>query len=834
MTMENNSADMRTWEFINNYRELIGLLSSAFQGRNRRGEEEIALLFASLLFLRKHDLLRIIKAECYVESKDYCIVCLDDSQYSIQQPIVLCCDRGFLEQITDDGFRNLLKKTLDLFGEVNEPLFIVDFVDILNKQEFKDGDLLVLLDRYLEELDYMNAEIFCQPKELTTIVTSLVNKDVYSVFDPFGGLMNFATSMPDKHFVAYEINVKTRELALFRLALAGMVGQTDLHENSAEYWTEDKFDAIVTFPPFGYRMDIRDNFLGFHYDADQIVLSRFGQTTYANGQLIIVVSLSTLFKETTTIRTCRENIVKNNWLDAVVVLPSGIYRSTQTASAIVVLKKNRKAGEAIRFVDASHCAHREGVRNVIDVDEVMGLISKPDCEHSIEVTIEDVLKQGSSWHVGWYLYQRNANYRIGYKQVPFGDVLASSPSINHFDETSGRLVTSEALSLSSLIRFEFKPEDFVVSNDLRNARKIINPVLLISQTSITFPLYCEASENNPIFVKPNIGAYEICADGIDVGYLCVELFHRMAGLNQYAPLYSNRKLFEKIILAFPSVAEQLSLFEDMQKTSIDAERRRLGLEDEIEGYKKQFRARKHAISQNLSAFSALWNTLYRFKNKNGGQLGDTDVVSVTYNKTVADIFDSLNERLNVILMQVEHIADDEPDWGEPEEIEPDAFIEEFIKTHSDIRFSYVHEGFDEQEYQKALEEMEIEYWSKIVFPKKALVRIFENIVSNAVEHGFTEPDRNDYKILISQQFEDIDRWTIRISNNGKAISESFVPSKAFEYGYTTQSSNGHTGLGSYQVDELMKRYGGEVELISTPNEFYTVTYVLTFKKLNIE
>ena len=32
----------------------------------------------------------------------------------------------------------------------------------------------------------------------------------------------------------------------------------------------------------------------------------------------------------------------------------------------------------------------------------------------------------------------------------------------------------------------------------------------------------------------------------------------------------------------------------------------------------------------------------------------------------------------------------------------------------------------------------------------------------------------------------------------------------------------------------MKRYGGEVELISTPNEFYTVTYVLTFKKLNIE
>ena len=207
---------------------------------------------------------------------------------------------------------------------------------------------------------------------------------------------------------------------------------------------------------------------------------------------------------------------------------------------------------------------------------------------------------------------------------------------------------------------------------------------------------------------------------------------------------------------------------------------------------------------------------------------------MTYNKTVADIFDSLNERLSVILMQVEHIADDEPDWGEPEEIEPDAFIEEFIKTHSDIRFSYIHEGFDEEEYQRTLEEVEIDCWAKIVFPKKAVVRIFENIVSNAVEHGFTEQNRDDYKILISQQFEDIDRWTIRISNNGKAIPESFIASKAFEYGYTTQSSNGHTGLGAYQVEELMKRYGGEVEFVSTPNEIYTVTYVLTFTKLNIE
>lgn len=828
---------MLEWNFNDNYRELMGLIPSAFQARKSKREEEIVMLVATLFYLRKNNSLRVVKTTDVQGDKDHVIICLDDALYNRRMDYCLCCDEGVLVRINDSDFRELLLRSLDAFREASEPGYVLEFVDALNRQKFEDGELLALLDRNVDELFYLSKEAISQPREISQIVSCLVDKKAERIFDPFGGLMDFAIAMPDKHFVGYEINETTRNLALFRMALAGVDGHAVLYHNTAENWTEDIFDAIVTFPPLAYKLEMRDRLLGVKTDSDLAVLSRFEKTTNLHGQLVMVTSLSTLFREASGLKECRESFTKNNWLDTIIVLPGNILKTTQTVTAILVLKKNRKQNGRIRFVDASRCViQKNGRNNIVDVEKVLGLIEQTDKECSIDVTTEDILMQDSSWLVGWYLYLQNMDFREGYEVRSFSDVLAVAPSTGRFNERVGHVVSTDSFVRSSLIRFDFNPNEFVMLDDLRNARKITEPVLLVHLGVASFPIYCNASEDNPLFVKNLvIGAYTIKRSDVNIGYLCVELFHRSMVLNRYISLFSNRRFFELIQLSFPSLSEQEYLYEDMKRTSQEAKIKELGLQDVIEDYKKQFRVRKHAVLQNLSAFSALWNTLYRFKTKNGGRLADADIVSVSSNRTVEDLFEALNERLNVILLQADHIADDEPDWGEPEEIEPDAFIEEFIKTHDDIRFDFIHEGYDEQEYQVQTDEIETDYWAKIVFPPKALTRIFENIISNAIAHGFTDVEKNDkrYKIVISQEFVDIDCWTISIANNGKVIPESFNLQKTFDYGYTTKASEGHSGLGAYQINELMRRFGGDVKVVSTPNELFTVTYVLTFRRTNI-
>ena len=48
-----------------------------------------------------------------------------------------------------------------------------------------------------------------------------------------------------------------------------------------------------------------------------------------------------------------------------------------------------------------------------------------------------------------------------------------------------------------------------------------------------------------------------------------------------------------------------------------------------------------------------------------------------------------------------------------------------------------------------------------------------------------------------------------------------------EYGYSSAlNQKGHGGIGGGEIAEIMRKYGGEVKILSTPEKNFTVTYVL--------
>ena len=191
---------------------------------------------------------------------------------------------------------------------------------------------------------------------------------------------------------------------------------------------------------------------------------------------------------------------------------------------------------------------------------------------------------------------------------------------------------------------------------------------------------------------------------------------------------------------------------------------------------------------------------------------------------------------------LEHIADVEFSFGDPEWIEPESFIGDYISKNEKgwITFNPIITWVEGN--NKAKDDIidpstgmilfrKGETFSQFLFPKAALEKILDNIVSNAQSHGF-DKSRNDYHIKFSWYAEN-KTVKLLIENNGSPIPDDRDPASLLEYGVSTAlHSDGHNGIGCNEIDDIMQRYDGKVDIISSPQEEYTVKYLLTFYRSN--
>lgn len=109
----------------------------------------------------------------------------------------------------------------------------------------------------------------------------------------------------------------------------------------------------------------------------------------------------------------------------------------------------------------------------------------------------------------------------------------------------------------------------------------------------------------------------------------------------------------------------------------------------------------------------------------------------------------------------------------------------------------------------------------------------DNIVSNAISHGFKDESRNDYQLRFSWETDGI-ALKICVENNGAPIPADRSTSSLLEYGVSTSlNSNGHHGIGCNEIDGIMRKYDGKIELVSSPDDEFRVKYILTFNRTNI-
>jgi signal transduction histidine kinase len=240
----------------------------------------------------------------------------------------------------------------------------------------------------------------------------------------------------------------------------------------------------------------------------------------------------------------------------------------------------------------------------------------------------------------------------------------------------------------------------------------------------------------------------------------------------------------------------------------------------------------------------MFNALNNYRNLHNGIISDNELISRVKGTTVKKAFEFIDKNIKDMMPALEHIADVEYSFNKPEWIDPEQFVEEYITKKGNGWLNFKSTITWEKGHNQAKDDLKDPETDQLIlkkgdavnmllFPTDALERVLNNIVSNAQAHGFTDSSRKDYELRFSWHTDGI-ALIVEIENNGTAIPSDRDTASLLEYGVSSAlHQNGHNGIGCNEIDDIMRRYDGRVEIVSSPENEFTVKYVLIFNRSNI-
>lgn len=372
------------------------------------------------------------------------------------------------------------------------------------------------------------------------------------------------------------------------------------------------------------------------------------------------------------------------------------------------------------------------------------------------------------------------------------------------------------------------------------------PCVLLSSSTEDFRVgyVTEAPDGGFAYMK---ACCMVPQDGIDVRYIAALLFEPSVKeqilticeghtINLALPL-----VMDKIIVPNHDEKERLAFLAEANYDALLFSQEEL--KQEAEYYKKSVRMRKHALTQSLSSIEAMFYALNEFRIRQKGKMVNEDVISRVKGTTVREAFEFISKNLEDMMPALEHIAAVDYSFNKPEWIDPEIFIEDYIKRNENGWLNFKPIMMWEKGHNQATEDIREPFSGEIVlskgnsiyqflFSKDALERVFKNIISNAQAHGFDKKTRIDYQLRFSWHMDGI-ALIVEIDNNGSPIPNDRDTASLLEYGVSTAlHHDGHNGIGCNEIVDIMQKYDGKVQIVSSPENEFSVKYILTFNRSN--
>ena len=321
-----------------------------------------------------------------------------------------------LEAIGDLSLGEFADNTIDAFGDAYE----------------------YLMTMYASSAGKSGGEFFTpqEVSELLARITLVGKTEVNKVYDPACGsgalLLQFAKVLGKENvrqgFFGQEINLTTYNLARINMFLHDVNYEkfSLAHGDTLtdpEHWDDEPFDAIVSNPPYSIKWEgdanplmINDprfspaGVLAPKSKADMAFTMHILSWLAVNGTAAIVEFPGVLYRSGAE-QKIRKYLVDNNFVDAVIQLPSDLFFGTGIATCILVLKKSKK-DNSVLFVDASAEFARQGNKNKLTPENRHNILdaftTRDDTEYSAKlVANEDLAANDYNLSVSAYVQKED-------------------------------------------------------------------------------------------------------------------------------------------------------------------------------------------------------------------------------------------------------------------------------------------------------------------------------------------------------------------------------------------------------------------------------------------
>lgn len=691
------------------------------------------------------------------------------------------------------------------------------------------------------------------PTEVNLIISKLLDihesNDNISIYDPTCGIGNSFVSIAENYnnnisFFGQEIIYELVSIAKMNLIIHGIesfeILEGDVLNNPKFLDCNNqlkKFDYVVSNPPFGVKNWNRNNELDLfnrwnsytgipsNNNADFAFILHVLESLKHGGKAVVIIPHGVLFRGGTD-SNIRKYLIDSGYLKGIIGLPSKLYFGTGIPSCMMVLEKSEfENNEGLFLIDASSEFVKDNFTNKLTADGVNKIIEIWSnqiqvSEFSRFISKEEIVENDYNLNIPRYLSNTD-DFQIpeDSKLVELNDLLVSVPKIRT-ENDFGRVVRISDLSDNTFL-YQISLDSLTKIDVNRTFYKIVKPALLLSKRFNKLkPSFCDASVDNPVFISPDIEAFCISNDRIDLSYLILQL--NTDYVAKQAESFSvgstmpslSRQDFFKIKIIVPdlstqeSIIRQKALAEGAKIQSDKSKIEAFQLQNTIDALLKErmndFQWKLHDIRNgellNLKgqvvALEMYADANPKFFNHIIDEESNTTMIS-----SIKEIYSSV-QKLAVILSDLYDTSDN---VSVKEDIDILVFLNDFCEQQLGNNGNLFEIDYSD------IEKIKIDFDIidlVISVNKNDLNRIFTNIFENAVRHGgFGESNQsNNIKIELSLDPKK-EIISIAVLNNGK-------PSKISELDYFADGgkagSSSNSGKGGHIIKVLTERNNGKV------------------------
>lgn len=667
-----------------------------------------------------------------------------------------------------------------------------------------------------------------EPTEIAQLIAYIAKYiGIESAYDPFAGLVSFATSPEFKgiSFEGSELSMVAADIANLRLALNGQP-MTIERMDSFRNWNHISFtESLITVPPYGMSLNDYDFYMSSSRKrSEDFILDEIIERS--DIRKAIVVFPLHRFASSYESEASRKYLVETGMLEMVISLPSGSLFGTNIPTAIVVINKDRSEdeGDSVTFISLLDCLTSDNRgKSRLNLEKAKHVISTKEGKYAITVRWSEILEHHySELNPGEYLLdntlpERKNNIFVYSLTLLIGENKSLIPSLGNKMTVIGLKDLEDEYSF---LKEGVKPTTVISSRYY----EITEPTILIGLGSSRFKVGIAYPKDGPLYVSADIASVKIDDFRINPEYLMLELTKPYVQ-EQIKILGYDRSfgkigtVLRKIKIVNPSMDLQKEIVEKA-KDNILAKYQHV-ISNSQRDFRQDVHMKRHAMGQTIQTIGNWWKVLENARLR--GDLINENALIGENDMTLGEVLSNIKNCIARVKVQIDKL--DRGYKAIPVKTDLIEAVENYMSTHKSPVFHY-----SKLDYEEDLDEVgKNKPHYHILFPPEVLTMILNNVVSNACSHGFGNVASKANLIKIG--IENVGGgYVLSISNNGKPCSPDMTPQQMIKYGESSDLTH-HCGIGGYEINQLVSDFGGSLEIILDSEAEFPVEYRLTFKSL---